>query len=300
MLEKELYDLNDLKIFYVTASCPSFSQAAKKCGISQPAISQAIKSIEEQLGVELFKRAPNGIKLTQAGLRYLYYVEKAFSQISSGNRIIEEFKETEITEINIGVPAHIGAFYFMNYLEPFNRNHPNIKIKIVDKSSSDMKSMLEKKELDLLIDTDLVETNDKNIVVRKLKDLTGVFVGNKLYEELSKQKSVSVKKLSEYPLILPNQSTNTRKLIDSSFGRQNVALSPNIETNSTFIALNLIESGMGIGWLLYDVVIRDLNDGKLFKINVDVDSIKIPLSMAYQSQNINTLLQEIINLLKNK
>lgn len=300
MLDKELYDLNDLKIFYVTAACTSFSKAAEKYGISQPAISQAIKSIEGQLGVELFKRTNSGIKLTLAGLRYLYYIEKAFSLVSSGNKIIQEFKEVEITEIIIGVPAHIGAFYFMNYLVPFNKKHPNINIKILDKSSLDMKSMLEKKELDLLIDIDLVETNDKNIVVKKLKDLTGVFVGSKSFEELAKQKNVSVKKLSEYPLILPNQSTNTRKLIDASFGRQNIALSPNIETNSTFIALNLIQAGMGIGWLLYDVVCKDINEGKLLKINVDVDNIEIPLSMAYQSQNINKLLQEIIELLKNK
>lgn len=299
MFDKELYNLNDLKTFYITASCSSFSKAAEKIGVTQAAVSQTIKSIEEQLGVELFKRNNNGIKLTQAGLKYLYYIEKAFNLVSSGNKIIEEYKEVEVTEINIGVPAHIGAFYFMDYLAIFNKNHPNVKIRILDKSSIEMKKMLETKELDLLIDTDLVETNDKNIVVKKIKDLTGVFVGNKSFVELSRQKNVSVKKISEYPLILPNTSTSTRKLIDSSFGRQNIALHPNIETNSTFIALNLIESGLGIGWLLYDVVHKDISEGKFVKINVDVDDIKIPLSMAYQPQNINKLLQEVIDLLKN-
>ena len=297
MLDKELYDLNSYKIFCVTANCSSFSEAAAKYGLTQPAVSQAIKSIEEQLGIELFIRTNNGIKLTPAGQKLLYYVEQAFCLLQSGNKIIDEIKQEEVTEINIGVPAHIGAFYFMKYLELFNKSHPNVKINILDKSSSDMKKMLEKKELELLIDTDLVESSDRNIVVKKIKDLSGVFVGNNKFEELFK-KPVSVKKINEYPLILPCSFTTTRKLIDSCFKRQNIALNPIIETNSTFIALNLIEAGIGIGWLLYDVVRKDIEEGSLLKIDVDVEQVKIPLSIAYQSHNINKVVQEIIDLLK--
>lgn len=300
MLDKELYDLNSYKIFYVTATCSSFSQAASKYGLTQPAISQAIRSIEDQLGLQLFKRTNSGVKLTKAGQTLLYYVEKSFDSLSSGVKIIEELKNEEISEINIGVPAHIGAFYFMRHLKSFNDKHPNLKINIIDKSSTEMRRMLEKKELDLLIDTDLVETSDRNITIKKIKDLTGIFVGNKTFKELASQKTVSVQKLTEYPLILPYSTTATRKLIDSSFRRRNIAITPKLQTNSTFIALNLIDEGMGIGWLLSDVVQKEIADGNLYEIKVEVDPVKIPLSYAYQSQNINNTIQEIIDVLKEK
>ena len=261
-MSNEVYDLNLYKVFYVCAYSKSFSEAANKLLITQPAVSYSIKTLESQLNVELFNRTYNGISLSNEGKALLFYVEKANNSLKSGTKIIEELVNKEISIINIGVPTHIGAYYLIKFLKMFNDKYPNIKINIVDKKTSEMIPMIESKELDLLLDTDLTELADNNISIMKLKDFKGIFVGNKTFETLSNKNIVSSKELSTYPIILPNQNTNTRKLIDTYFRRKNILLKPIAETNSSPIAKNLIESGIGIGWMISDFVQEDVDSKK--------------------------------------
>lgn len=299
MIDNLLNDLNSYRVFYVAATSDSFSKAANELGKTQAAVSSAIKVLESELNVQLFERTSKGIKLTPEGKNLLYYVEKAFGSLTSANMILQELRNKEISEINIGVPASV-ADYVIRVLKIFNESNQNIKINLFDKNNEVMLQMLERKEIDLIIDTDLVENNDKNIEVKKLKDLSGIFVGSSNYEEISKKPTVNAKELSLYPLILPSETTTTRKLIDSNFRRRNVSLNPILSANSSTIAKNLIESGMGIGWLISEYVEEPIKNKELFKINVDVDEVKIPLSIAYQKLNLNEKVKELIELLKNK
>ncbi|MDD3048395.1 MAG: LysR family transcriptional regulator [Bacilli bacterium] len=298
-MKYDAIDLNLYRLFYTTANSKSFTEASQKLNITQPAVSQSIKILEEYLKVKLFNRNSSGIDITKEGMALLYYVEKASNLLLTGNKMMDEFKNKEIFEINIGAPTHVGAYYLMNYLKIFKLKYPNVKINIIDKKTSEMIQMLEKKELDLLIDTDLTQNSDKDIKILKLKDLQGMFICNSSFEELSKKNIISAQELILYPVILPNNNTATRKMIDSFFKIKNVSLNPIIETNSSPIAKNLIESGFGIGWMIYELVENEVKNGKLFKINVDVENVKIPISVAYREKFLNKTINDFINIFKN-
>ncbi|MDO5569372.1 MAG: LysR family transcriptional regulator [bacterium] len=293
-----VYDLNLYKIFYVCSISKSFSETAEKMNLTQPAISYSIRQLEEQLKVTLFVRTNSGIELTKEGKALLYYVEKANSLLMSGNKILEEIRNEEVFEINVGVPTHVGAYYFIKYLKVFNDKHPNVRVNIIDKKTSEMLLMLENKELDLLIDTDLTENNNKNIRVDKIKDFKGIFVGNDSFVELGKKNIVTAKELEIYPLILPSTTTTTRKLLDSNFRRKNVLLKSIIETNSSPIAKEIIEAGIGIGWMISEFVQTEINEKKFVEIKTDVDNVMIPISVAYQEKNINKIIKDFINIIK--
>ena len=110
-------DLNLFRTFYVVATYNSFTKAAEKLFVSQPAVTQSIKKLEEQLDVELFKRTSTGINLTKAGEKVYYYAEQLCNVVEANQNLIEKIKETEIETINIGVPTHIGTFYFIKFLQ---------------------------------------------------------------------------------------------------------------------------------------------------------------------------------------
>lgn len=298
MDKNEVYDLNLYKIFYVATLCKSFSETANKLNITQPAVSYSIKQLEDQLNVQLFNRANNGIDLTEEGKALLFYVEKVNNLIKTSSKVIEEMRNETIKEINIGVPTHIGTFYFINYLIEFHSLYPNVKVNIVNKKTSEMLSMVENKELDLLIDTDIVESNNKDIKIEKLKDLNGCFIGNSKFQMLSEKEKISAKELSLYPLILPSLSTTTRKLIDAYFRRKNVLLNPIIETNSSSISKRIIKTGIGIGWMIKEFVQEDIGKKELFTINVDVDNVKTPICIAYQEKYLNKVIKDFINIFK--
>lgn len=289
-------DLNLYKTFYYVAKYNNFTKASEKLCISQPAVTQAIKKLEEQLNVELFKRTSNGIVLTQAGELVYYYSEHICNLAESNINLISQINSLKESVINIGVPTHIGTFYFVKYLRKFNDKFPNIKVNIINKKSDEMLRMLFKRELDIVIDTDMTNISDKTIKIRKIVELDSCFVGNKKYKKLSENGMISPQKLNEYPLILPSSTTSNRKMIDYFFKKQNIILNPLIEANSSSISKEIITQGIGIGWMIKEFVIDDLKNGDLFEIKVDIDKIMTPLSIAYHDKYTNSVVKEFIKM----
>lgn len=149
-------DLNAYKTFYLVAKYHSFTKASQELYISQPAVTQKIKKLEDQLNIELFKRSSSGtITLTPAGEVVYYYAEKIFNLAIANKTVIQKANDASFEIINIGVPAHIGTFYLSKYLRKFNEIYPNIKFNIINKKSDEMIIMLKKRELDVVIDTNM-------------------------------------------------------------------------------------------------------------------------------------------------
>lgn len=294
------FDLNLFKTFYIVAKYNSFTKASKKLYISQPAVTQAIKKLEEQLNVELFKRKANGIFLTNAGQIVFYYAEQLWNLAEANNNLIKKIKEVQIETINVGVPTHIGTFYFINFLIEFNRRYPKVKVNIINKKSDEMIKMLEKRELDVVIDTDMRSVNNNIIQIDEILKLEGCFVGNEKFKKISEKGIISVSQLNSYPLILPSHTTANRKTIDFYFKQKNIELNPLIEANSSSISKGIIKQGIGIGWMIKEFVKDDLEKGILYEIKVDVEQVLTPVSIAYNIKYVNEVVKDLINICKMK
>lgn len=288
-------DLNLYKTFYIVAKYNNFTKASEELCISQPAVTQAIKKLEEQLNIELFKRTNKGIELTELGKMVFYYAEHLYNLAKSNENLITQIKNGQEKIISIGVPTHIGTFYFVKLFKQFNEKYPNVKIKIVNKKSDEMLKMLLKRELDVVIDTDMTSVNDETIKVREIMKLDGCFVGNSKYKFLSENKKISPNELIKYPLILPSATTSNRKAIDYFFKKNNIILDPLIEANSSSISKEIINQGIGIGWMIKEFVIDDLKLGNLFEVKVDIENIITPLSLAYHKRYNNDIVNKFID-----
>ena len=293
-------DLNLYKTFYIVAKCKSFTKAAELLYISQPAVTQAVRKLEEQLNNRLFERTSTGVTLTPAGEVVYYYAETIYNLSDATSTLTEKIKASKIRSIDIGVPTHIGAFYFVRYLKQFNDAYPNVKINIINKKSDEMLKMLQKRELDIVIDTDMDNIDDKTIKTEQILELESCFVGSEKFKNVSLKGTINALDLTKYPLILPGKTTTNRKVIDLYFKRRNIVLNPIIEANSSSISRGIIHQGIGIGWMIKDFVEEDLQNGSLFEIKVDIDSVMIPLSVAYHKKFVSDEVKAFIKILTKK
>lgn len=293
-------DLNLFKTFYVVAKCNSFTKASEQLFISQPAITQSIKKLEEQLNVELFKRNSKGITLTKEGEVVFYYSEQFYEMAEANNNMLSKIKEVQIDTINIGVPTHIGTFYFVEYLKKFNEIHPNIKVNIINKKSEEMLKMLVKRELDIVIDTDMSEADNKLLVIHKILDLESCFVCNEKFKYVADKGIITPNELTKYPLILPSSTTSNRKMIDLYFKKSNIILEPLIEANSSSISKGIINKGIGIGWMIKEFIKNDIEVKKLYEVKVNIEQTLTPVSIAYNSKYVNGIVKSFIKILKEK
>lgn len=293
-------DLNLYKTFYIVAKCNNFTKASEELCISQPAVTQAVKKLEAQLNVELFQRSNKGINLTEVGELVYYYAEHLVNLAKSNENLISQIKTSREKVINIGVPTHVGTFYFVNYFKKFNERYPNVKIRIFNKKSDEMLKMLLKRELDIVIDTDVSNVDSEIIKVHKVMDLDGCFVGSRKYKFLSEKGVITPDELIKYPLILPSSTTYNRKMIDYFFGKKNILLEPLIEANSSSISKEIINHGIGIGWMIKEFVLDDIKSGNLYEIKVDIDNIVTPLSIAYHKKYNSSIVLELIKYFNKK
>lgn len=159
-----------------------------------------------------------------------------------------------------------------------------------------MIKMLLKRELDVVIDTDMADIVDSTIKVHKLTDLESCFVCNKKYKAVAEQDLIEPNELIKYPLILPSRTTFNRKMIDLYFKKKNIILNPLIEANSSSISRGIIKQGIGIGWMIKDFIKDDLESEKLYEVKVNIDQVLIPLSIAYHAKYTSSIVKEFVDI----
>ena len=220
---KSIINLNLYNIFYVVALSESISDASKKLFITQSAVSKAIKKLEEDLNTNLFYRNNKGVKLTDKGKELLFYVEEAFNNLVTAERTMIESQTLNKGKIAIGVPSQIGSFYIFEDITNFHKKYPNIEITIISKTTTQLLKLLERHEIDFIIDTSPINTKIDNIMIQPLIEVNNCFV-IKADSSIFIDKIKSISDLANYPLVLPIKGTDNRKQLDKIFEKNNIEL----------------------------------------------------------------------------
>ena len=277
---KSNVNLNSYKIFYEVALSQSISSASKRLILTQSAVSKAIKKLEEDLNTKLFYRNSKGVKLTDKGRELLFYVEEAFNNLITAERVALESKTLDKGKISIGVPSQIGSFYIFEDISNFHKKYPNIEITIISKTTSILLKLLERHEIDFIIDTSPINSNIDNVIIKPLIDVENCFVVNS-NTSICTDKIKSIKELSNYPLVLPIKGTNNRKQLDNIFEKNNVELKNVINIHTSEMIVGSVKKDLGIGYIIYDVVKDNIKNGEFKLVNVEEKLPKITINLVY-------------------
>lgn len=267
-------DLELYKIFYVVAKNKHMTKASEELHISQPAISQAIKKLEEQLGGILFLRSNKGMELTEEGKMFYEYVKGALELINNAENEFTSFKDLSKGEIKIGCSTTLTKLVLIDALEKFHTDYPNININITNDLTSKLINDLKLGKLDLVIfnESNIKETN---LDLKKIKELRQGFVYNSTFY---KDTVNNFEDLNNCPLILQKDGANSRKFLDYIALKNNVKLLPKMEVVSQELITEFVNIGLGIGFVIIDLAKRNFKDLKELKINKKIPKIKVYLA----------------------
>lgn len=127
----------------------SFSKAADKLFISQPALSMAIRRAEDQLGMPIFDRSTRPVSLTAAGEAYLDYIRQTQFLAEEMQQRMEDIRNVNTGTIRLGGSHYLNAYILPEILTDFLKEYPNIHLELVEDSSAVLSKMLAGRELDL-------------------------------------------------------------------------------------------------------------------------------------------------------
>lgn len=290
-------NLNLYKIFYDVAQYGSVSTASKNLMISQPAISRSIKKLEEDLNVTLFYRTLNGMVLTEKGKELLGYVEEACNSLRIGERTMMETNNLIKGKLSIGVPSHIASFYIFEKIKKFHKDYPTIEISIVSRCTAELIKLLENHEIDFVIDTSPICGNEKELNIEELFTSPHCFVAltSDDYDSVT-----SIKDLENVPLILPIMLTSHRKRLHEVELENNVEFKNVLSIETSEMIREAVLNGNGVGYILKDVVKKDIESGKLKVLPVKEELPFVTVNLVYIDKYLTSAPKEFIsNYLKN-
>lgn len=235
-------DFMQLIYFQAVAQTNNITKAAEKLYISQPALSQMILKLEEELSVPLFFRRPKGVQLTDAGKLFLEYTNRT---LSDKKEILQKLKDTK-TEVSgeILLQANAISYIIAELFCDFKRIYPNTKIRFV--TNSDLRQNIYQSDpfssVDLFITAQLpaAEYSSSSLLFKE-----EFLAALPLDHNLAEKDSLSLLELRDEPFLL-FQGGELQKLTENYCVQ--AGFSPNIlmECHNTNILFNLVSLGMGV------------------------------------------------------
>lgn len=288
-------DLELYRIFYIVARNEHMTKASLELNISQPAISQSIKKLEDQIGGTLFLRSNKGLELTAEGKMLYSHIKNALEIITNAEHEFTSFKDLTKGKINIGASTSLTKIYLLEVIEEFHQKYPGIEINIVNNITSNLLSDLQIGKLDLVIynDSTINIANIKNQLIGELKQ--GFLYNPKYY----KDEITSFKDLNNYPLILPPKESNSRQFLDAFTSKNNLLLKPKMEVVSGDLIAEFTNIGLGLGYGILTLFKKNQPELKSLRINKKIPPCKVFLA-TNKNVNLTFASTEFINILKKK
>lgn len=272
------------RIFYSVAKNKNITKAAAELRISQPAVSKYIKNLENQFDCSLFVRTKYGVVLTEEGKAIYEHVSKALELIHHAEESVLEMIHMETGVLNIGISNTLTQKYLLPFIEKFHELYPKIKIKIITSPTFELIIKARNGLLDLIV-LNLPYQVPNDFKEQKLKTIHDCFVASKKFEYL-KGKTLSLKELNEYPLILISKGSNTRLFLDTVCLENDVVLVPEMELTSYSLVTQFTKIGLGIGYVTKEYLDKELEDGTLFEIKIKEKIENRSIGMIYMEQKI--------------
>lgn len=251
------------RIFHTVATQQNISKAAEHLYVGQPAISRAIRKLEDELGVVLFLRNSRGVALTEEGQILFRHVSNAMEEISTGETVIERLKSFQAGEFSIGVSTTLFKHFVLPFIKPFTMKHPDFRIKIIDNDTYSTLRLIDSEAIDLGFVSR--PFHDKDYTFTPIVSIRDVFIAKKEY--LDSLNAAGTKEiLSRASLFLLEPDNITRQYLDRYLQNNGIRLRTELETSNMDFLIELARLGMGVTHVIRNLVASEIESGDLVEL----------------------------------
>jgi DNA-binding transcriptional LysR family regulator len=257
-------NLEYYKVFYYVAQMGSITLAAEKLCISQPAVSQAVRQLEQSLDSQLFLRTSKGVRLTREGEFFYEYIKTGLDSIWHGENMLRRMKDLDTGEVRIGASDMTLQFYLLPYLEKFHELHPGIKVTVSNGPTSETLRFLYEGKIDFGVVSTPFDARPE-VTVTPVKEVENVFVAGDKFRHLEGKK-LNYEILRELPCIFLEKNTSTRAFMDQFLAERGVEVEPEFELSTSDMIVQFAMRNLGIGCVMSGFAKVELERGNLMEL----------------------------------
>ncbi|MDL2234080.1 LysR family transcriptional regulator [Ruminococcaceae bacterium OttesenSCG-928-L11] len=254
------------RIFREIARTRNLTRAAERLYMTQPNVSMALKSLEEQLGAILCTRTKKGIVLTREGEALAAELDAAFGHIDAAERAVHKLVHLESGEISISAGDTICNYFLLPYITAFTGQYPHVRLGITNRTSAETAELVKSDGADFGF-LNLPYPDDR-LVCTPCCPINDILVAGPRYARLA-ESGVTLHELETLPLILLERKSNSRLCLDSFFAEQGATLRPYLELGSLDLIISFVKSDLGLSFIPRELCGHFVDGKTLFAVPFD-------------------------------
>jgi DNA-binding transcriptional LysR family regulator len=271
-------DINQLEVLVTVAKEKSFSRAAEVLNRTQPAVSQAVRRLEHEIGEQLFDRSSKDGTLTFAGEVLLDYARQMLNLRHTAQNALSEMRELHSGKVTISANEHT-VFALLPVIRKFRELHPLIKIEVRRGVASRIPKEITAREVELgVISFRPIDESVKSVPM--FADELTLIVSPK--HRLASRQSVSVNELGSETFVAHNAQSPYRQRVIETFEKHKTPLNILVELPSLEAIKRLVEAGAGIALVPKLSAHQEIVDGKLAGLSVKDLRLVRKLNIVYR------------------
>lgn len=286
-------DLQNLRAFTLVAETGSFSAAAERLHLTQPAVSKRVALLEEQLDAHLFDRIGRHVSLTEAGAALLPHALAVQRELDTAERSVRDLAGEVGGQLRLATSHHIGLHRLPPVLSRFSRDCPAVHIDIDFMDSEQAHEMIMNGQAELAVVTLAPEAEQSLISVPVWRDPLDIMVALD-HPLLAQDSPRDLAALSEHTAILPGLSTFTGQIVKALFDTHGLQLKVSLATN--YLETIRMMASVGLGWTILP---RSMADDSLAILSIDGVAVERTLGLVYhRGRSLSRAAQAFITVLR--
>ncbi|MFQ5656326.1 MAG: selenium metabolism-associated LysR family transcriptional regulator [Candidatus Methylomirabilales bacterium] len=289
-------NLPHLRTFLAVAQDRSFSRAAEKLFITQPAVSKQIQALEEMLGLRLFDRVGRSVILTEVGHILQNHAHIAFQSLEEARETISQLRGLQRGHLRVSAASTIGTYMLPKPLGAFKAKHPGIEISLAITNKARVVQQLLNHEVELGFVGPPVEPGELEKEEYLLDELVLIVAPT---HRLAHEEAVAVRDLTEEVFILREQGSGTREIMEEELGRVRVSLKKAMELGSTEAVKQAVAENLGVSIVSKFAITLEILQGRLTAVRLPELNLRRQLFITYhKGRTLSAAAQEFCQLLK--
>jgi LysR family nitrogen assimilation transcriptional regulator len=258
-------DVRQLRYFIQAARRQNFRQASDDLRVAQSALTRHIQHLEKELGFQLFDRIKRGVRLTAAGHRLLERSQHILGEVDRLKEDLQTEAHVPSGAVSLAAPPSIGRLVFNKLAVIFLKSYPRVKLSLVEGWTSNVIGQLRRNEITFAIVSD--PQPDPALEYTYLFTESLYLVGDP-HDPRLKKRSLEVKQLSDFPLVMTNRSNQSRQMLEISAAREGIKLDIRLELESPATLRQLLLSGPIYALVPYSSIFREAQTRRLGAVSI--------------------------------
>ncbi|CAE6691591.1 MULTISPECIES: LysR substrate-binding domain-containing protein [Paraburkholderia] len=270
-------DLRQLRYFVKVVECGNVTRASEALHIAQPAISQQMRNLERDLGMQLLERSVQGVAPTAAGQTLYRHAIELLRQADSTRELLRQDAELPQGRVSVAMPSSTARMMAIPLARTIRDRYPGIALELLEAPSAELGSLIGSGRVDLAVVVDAVET--RGVAAQRL--LTEALYLIAWPEFQMPREPVSIAELARMPLILPSAPNTIRSRVEWALREAGLPCEILFEASSTALLFAAVMAKLGVTILPWTAAHVELDEHKLKLAKVDHRLFSRDLSLCW-------------------